>query len=253
MEPASAALVAAIVLALVYALRGGAGEGEFAERFWSRRRSISAAAGVSVAYVFVDVLPELAAYNHSIVEAAGSANPLFAEQRVYLLALASFVVLYGLEHFVLAARAKRGHVAAVAARDASYWLHVGGFALYSALIGYLLVERAERGHAALAVYALAMAVHFLVVDHSLAEAHGKAYRRGGHLWLAASVLAGWAVGAMMPLSELTLARLFAVLAGGIVITSLRAELPGEREGRFWPFVLGAALFAVLLLATAYRG
>jgi hypothetical protein len=253
MVPASAALVAAVVLALVYALRGGVGESRFAERFWSRRRSISAAAGVSVAYVFVDVLPELAARNRSIVEAAGSVTPLFAEQRVYLLALASFVVLYGLEHIVLAARGKRGHEAAEAARDASYWLHVGGYAAYSALIGYLLVERAERGHAALIVYALAMAVHFLVVNHALAEAHEEAYRRGGHLWLAASVLAGWAVGAMLPLSEATLARLFAVLAGGIVITSLRAELPDEREGRFWPFVLGAAVFAALLLASTSLG
>jgi hypothetical protein len=42
------------------------------------------------------------------------------------------------------------------------------------------------------------------------------------------------------------ARLFAVLAGGVVITSLKAELPGEREGRFWPFCLGAAAYAVLL-------
>jgi hypothetical protein len=206
-----------------------------------------------VAYVFVDVLPELAAHNRAIVEAAGGEEALFAEQRVYLLALASFVVLYGVEHIVLAARGKQGREAVGAARDAAYGLHVGGFAAYSALVGYLLVERAERGHVALAVYTMAMGVHFLVVNHALAEAHGDAYRRGGHLWLAASVLAGWAAGATLPLSEATLARLFAVLAGGMVITSLRSELPDEREGRFWPFVLGAALFAALLLATTYRG
>lgn len=250
MEPGHASFVAAIVLALVYALRGGTGEGEFAERFWSRRRWISAAAGVSVAYVFVDVLPELAVHNRSIVEAAGAAEPLFAEQRVYILALASFVVLYGVEHIVLAARGRRAEGVGEGTRDAIYWLHLGGFAAYSALIGYLLVERAERGLAALVVYTLAMAVHFLIVDHALAEQHGDAYRHGGHRWLAASVVAGWVVGAILPLSEVTLARLFAVLAGGIVITSLRSELPDERHGRFWPFVLGAALFAALLLATS---
>jgi hypothetical protein len=249
MEPAHASLVAAIVLALVYALRGGAGAGERTEQFWSRRRSISAAAGVSVAYVFVDVLPELAVHNRSIVEAAGASEPLFAERRVYILALASFVVLYGVEHIVLAARGRRAEGVVEGTRDAIYWLHLGGFAAYSALIGYLLVERAERGLAALVVYTLAMAVHFLIVNHALAEQHGGAYRRGGHGWLAASVVAGWVVGAMLPLSEVTLARLFAVLAGGIVITSLRSELPDERHGRFWPFVLGAVLFAGLLLAT----
>jgi hypothetical protein len=243
-----ASLVAALMLASVFALRGGPVEGSGARRFWSRRRWISAAAGVSVAYVFVDVLPELAVQNRTIVAAAGR-SALFAEQRVYLLALTAFVVLYGLQHMVLSARAlRRGAVVEEGARDAVYWVHLAGFAAYSALVGYLLVERAERGLATLTVYVLAMAVHFLIVNHSLSEEHGRAYRAGGYWWLAASVLAGWAVGTTMPLGEVTFARLFALLAGGVVITSLSAELPDEREGRFWPFCLGAVAFAILLLA-----
>jgi len=35
------------------------------------------------------------------------------------------------------------------------------------------------------VYVLAMAIHFLIVDHSLSEEHGCACRTGGHWWLAA--------------------------------------------------------------------
>jgi hypothetical protein len=57
------------------------------------------------------------------------------------------------------------------------------------------------------------------------------------------------VGTLAPVSEVTLARLFAILAGGVVITSLRAELPNERNGRFWPFVVGALVFAGVLLLT----
>jgi len=247
MEFPFASLVAAVILALVYALRGGAGEKGATERFWSRRRWISAAAGVSVAYVFVDVLPELAAQNRAIVEAAAGEKVLFAEQRVYILALLSFVVLYGFEHLVIASREKRRSVVESGRRDGAYWLHVLGFTAYSALIGYLLVERAEEGDAALAVYTVAMAVHFLIVNHSLAEEHGQAYRRGGHWLLAAGVIAGWLVGTRAPMSEVTFARMFALLAGGVVITSLRAELPDEREGRFWPFCLGAIVFALLLM------
>jgi len=93
-----------------------------------------------------------------------------------------------------------------------------------------------------------MAVHFLIVDHSLGEEHGRAYRPRGRWLLAASVLVGWLIGVMAPLSEVAVARLFAVLAGGVVITSLRSELPDDREGRFWPFCLGAVLFAAVLLA-----
>jgi len=240
-------LLAAIVLASVYGSRIGAREGEAAERFWSRRRWVSAAAGVSVAYVFVDVLPELAAQNRAVIEAAGEAGLLFAEQRVYVLALASFVVMYGLEYMVLAARGQRSSVVEEGVRDRIYRLHLAGFAVYSALIGYLLVERADRDIGALVIYTLAMALHFVIVNHSLNEEHGRAYRRGGHWWLAASVLVGWAAGAVSPLSEAAFARLFALLAGGVVITSLKAELPDDRKGRFWPFCLAALVFAFLLI------
>jgi hypothetical protein len=238
-------LAVAVILGLVYASGAWLDERGAGGGVWMRRRWVSVAAGVSVAYVFVDVLPELGAQHRTFRRAAGE-GLLFAEQRIYVLALLSFVVLYGLEHMVLASRQRRHEAAAAGTADPVYWLHLGGFAAYSALIGYLLVERAERGTVVLAVYGLAMALHFLIVDHSLREEHGRVYDHGGHWVLAASVLAGWVVGAAMPLSEVVFARLFAVLAGGVVITSLKAELPGERDGRFWPFCLGAAAYAVLL-------
>jgi hypothetical protein len=246
MEIPLGSLGVAAVLALVYVLGTWLNESGAGERMWTRRRWVSVAAGVSVAYVFVDVLPELAAQHETFRKAAGE-GLIFAEQRIYVLALFSFVALYGLEHIVLASRERRPEAAEAA--DPVYWLHLAGFAAYSALIGYLLVERAERGPLALAVYGLAMALHFLIVDHSLREEHGQVYDRGGRWVLAASVVAGWIAGAATPLSEVVFARLFAVLAGGVVITSLKAELPREREGRFWPFCLGAMAYAVLLFLT----
>jgi hypothetical protein len=69
----------------------------------------------------------------SLVAAAGR-SALFAEQRVYLLALIAFVVLYGLQHMVLSSRAqRRGAVVGEGARDGVYWLHLAGFAAYSGL------------------------------------------------------------------------------------------------------------------------
>jgi hypothetical protein len=220
--------------------------------FWSseakgRRRWVSVAAGVSVAYVFVDVLPELALRHEMFVKAAGE-GLRFAEQRIYLGALAGFVVFYGLEHMVLASRARGRRHAGEGAGDAVYWIEVAGFAAYSWLIGYLLVGRAAAGGLALALYTVAMALHFYVVGHSLHEEHGRAYDRGGRWILAAGVIAGWAVGAITHIPEAFLSRLFALLVGGVVITSIKAELPREGEGHFWPFCLGAAAYALLLLA-----
>lgn len=240
------ALFAAIALALAY-LTGYWLDGHATARgMWAHRHWVSVAAGVSVAYVFVDLLPELADQNQAIIHAAGKEPLLFAEQRVYILALISFVVLYGLQYVVLGNRGARAAVAPRPAVDAWYVLHLAGFALYSGLIGYLLVERAEQP-LSLALYSVAMALHFLIVDHRLTEEHGRRYRRIGRSLLALSVLAGWLVGELAPLSEVNLARLFAVLAGGIVITSVRAELPDQTRGRFWPFCLGALGYALVLL------
>jgi hypothetical protein len=243
----TASLLAAALLAGVFALGLGVGadEAEVSSQ-QRRRRAVSAAAGVSVAYVFIDLLPELAAQNRVLRE-AGGASMRFAEQRIYMLALLSFFVMYGLEHLVLARREQRRHAIEQRERDAIYWLHLVGFAAYTVLIGALLVERVERGPLSLALYTFAMAVHFVIVNHSLAEEHGQIYRRHGHWVLAAGVLLGWSLGLAEPLSEAAFARLFALLAGGVVITSLRAELPDEGRGRFWPFCLSAAGFAALLM------
>jgi hypothetical protein len=93
---------AALVLAGVYALGPRLRAGEVGHR----RRWVSAAWGASMAYVFVDLLPELAARQEAFVKAAGG-GLLFAEQRIYVVALAGFVVFYWLDHMVLVSRGRR--------------------------------------------------------------------------------------------------------------------------------------------------
>jgi hypothetical protein len=244
----TASLVAALGLAAVHVLAPWALDRAeaFSER--ARRRLISASAGASVAYVFVDVLPELAVQHRVVREALGEVGLLFAEQRVYVLALLSFVLFYGLEHLVVADRERRDATGASHDEARFFPAHLLAFSGYTVLIGDLLVERAARGPLPLAIYALAMAVHFIIVGHALSERFRRPYVRWGRWVLAASVLAGWGLGVTARISEVTFARLFAILAGGVVITSVQGELLGERQGRFWPFVLGALGFAVALMS-----
>jgi hypothetical protein len=241
------AIIASVALAAVFAFPGGVAPGTEPARIWSRRRWISAAAGVSVAYVFVDVLPELAALNPVLVGASGKESAPFAEQRIYVLVLLAFIVMYGLQHYVMQSSRTERPSADEGRIDPTYVLQIAGYAAYAALIGYLLVERTEDGPVVLASYTAAMAIHFLIVNHSLGEEHEEAYNRRGRWWLAGSVVAGCLAGLALPLSEIAFARLFAVLAGGVTITSLRAELPDDRQGRFWPFCIGAIVYAAVLM------
>jgi len=243
-------VIALLSLALVAALAAVhlfSGRMRFLDVF-PRSRWLSAAGGVSVAYVFVHLLPDLAEEQETVREAVGESFT-FIEYHVYLVALVGLATFYGLER---AAKVSRGRRRRAGGEDATgagvFWLHTASFALYNALIGYLMLHREEPGLGSLALFAFAMGVHFVVNDFGLREDHKGVYDRAGRWVLATAIFAGWAVGILSEVSEAAIAVLFAFLAGGVVMNVLKEELPEERESRFWAFALGAALYAVILLA-----
>lgn len=208
-----------------------------------RSRWLSFAGGVSVTYVFMHVLPELSEHRHSFAEglevAAGT-----AESWVYLVALAGLVAFYGLERAVKTSR-KASRQENVEAQ--LLWLHISSFVLYNLLVGYLLLHREQPGLMSLLIFAVAMSLHFVVNDYGLREDQQEQYEAFGRWAIAVAVLTGWLLGALVSLPEVVIGFLFAFLAGGVVLNVLKEELPEERESRFLPFALGAALNAVLLL------
>ena len=117
------------------------------------------------------------------------------------------------------------------------------------LIGYLLVHREEMDLRGLAIYAVAMGLHFVLNDQALREEHGDTYDRHGRWLLAAAPLAGWALGLAVTLHPLAISALFAFLIGGVILNVLKEELPEDRESRFGAFAGGALAYAALLIVT----
>lgn len=209
---------------------------------------LSVAGGVSVAYVFVHVLPELSA-GQEVVRRAVDFAAAFLEHHVYLVALAGLAVFYGLERLASASRHRRRQEGAQDRTSTPvFWIHIASFAAYNLLIGYLLVHREDQSVRGLAIYWFAMSLHFLVTDHGLREHHKEGYVARGRYVLAAALLAGWLFGLATQVSEALVAVLFAFLAGGVVLNVMKEELPEERQSRFWAFGAGAAGYAVVLLA-----
>jgi len=209
---------------------------------------LSIAGGVSVAYVFIHVLPELSAGQQSVAQAL-EGGPAFLEHHVYLIALLGLAIFYGLDRLALTSR-RRQRDAGMSDQTSSrvFWLHVGSFAIYNMLIGYLLVHREQSGLFSLAIFFVAMALHFIVTDHSLREHHKATYLNVGRYVLAAAVVLGWMIGLLTEVSEAFIAALFAFLAGGVVLNVLKEELPAERQSRYWAFTTGVIVYAALLLA-----
>ena len=212
-----------------------------------RSRALSFAGGVSVAYVFVHLFPEIQEAGSHIDESELGPLVLFADHHVYLVALVGFVAFYGLERFAQRAGDDGGDREGEVDSREVFWLHVGSFGAYNVLVGYLLLHREEAGVVSLLFFFVAMALHFVVNDHGLREHHGSLYHRRGRWVLAAAVLAGAGIGLVANVPPGVLALLFAFLAGGIVLNVIKEELPEERESRFPAFAAGTGGYAVLLL------
>ncbi|MBO0349382.1 hypothetical protein J0895_09740 [Phormidium pseudopriestleyi FRX01] len=237
-------LLLAIALALIHICAGNLRVLETIPR----SRWLSVAGGVSVAYVFIHIFPELSAGQIAIEEANLPVLD-YLEHHVYLMSLLGFSLFYGLERLAKKSRENqrktgRGDITS----EWVFWIHISSFAVYNVLIGYLLLHREEPGLWSLVLFFIAMALHFIVNDFGLREHHKHSYQRRGRWVLAAAAIAGWMIGSATEISEAAIAVLFAFLAGGVILNILKEELPEERESRFWAFAAGATVYAALLLA-----
>ena len=241
MPPAVPALAAALVLATAH-VAGGRIRGLDVV---PRNALLSAGSGVSVAYVFVHLLPELAAVQEHIAELVGGGVLPYLERHAWLMALVGLLVFYGLD--LMARRSSRRGGDDRPDADLVGWLHVASYGLYNGIVGYLLLERAHEATTTLALFAIAMGLHMLVNDHGLRADHGALYHRAGRWIVGAAVIGGWALAVATEITEAGLGLLLAFLAGGVVMNVLKEELPEGRQSRWVPMALGAAGYTGLLL------
>lgn len=209
-----------------------------------RSRWLSVAGGVSVAYVFIHLLPELAR-GQEVMNGSDLLLFRYLEHHVYLLALLGLATFYGFERMIKMRRRKLPPDAPPPA--GVFWLHISAFAIYNGLIGYLLIRGESNTVTSVALYCFAMGLHFLVNDFALQNDHKSLFSRRGRWLLALMPMAGWVLGAATEVSELTVPALTAFLGGSVILNVLKEELPEERESRFSAFLIGAIGYSLLLL------
>jgi len=230
-------LAAAVVFAMIF-LTGNLTERQLRKNRWI----LSAAAGISVGYVFIHLLPELSEATEAFVHYTSGRSLPFSEYRVYFAAMLGFLWFYGLEH----TRKSHDRMSDEVKKKKLSRLHIAGFAVYAWLISYLIVSDLEKGTMAIAIYTLSMGIHFLFVDASLRHEHGKFYSGSGCRTLAGASILGWVTGMLFRLSLPLEVTLIGFLSGGVIMISMIAELPNEKEGKFIPFVLGGVLYSIFL-------
>jgi hypothetical protein len=214
-----------------------------------RRKFLSFAAGISVAYIFVHVLPTLQMIREIGTHSPSEFKMLFPEYSVYLWTMAGFLVFYGLE--TMAQRSPESHTGEHGgAAHWQPWVHLSGFALYTWLLTYMMVWTG-KGTLALCLFAVAMGMHIFTITCNLSSHYQAVYDRRGAYLLALASLTGWASALTLNIPTPVVLNLVAFVCGGVVVNAAIAELPKEREGRYWSFLTGATVYTALLLILSH--
>lgn len=246
-------LVGALALAVVLAVLHLAAPRIRGLPFVPERATGSFAGGLAVSYVFLHLLPEIAEGNEAVGELLSDVvrpTPL-TDLGIFVVALAGFAAFYGLER--LADRdVRRGGRAEPGAEV--YRLHLGSFLVYNVLITYTMALRVRTGVLFALLFTLAMGLHFVLTDRGLATRYPRRFARSGRTALAAALLAGWALSALLaPTSTVLVAVLTALLGGSILLNVFKEELPSASRSSFGWFLAGLTLYAGLLAAVTATG
>jgi hypothetical protein len=188
-------------------------------------------AAFSVAYVFVHILPDLAAHQRR-VEEGGFLESI--ESHVWLLTMVGLIAFYGLERLARVGKGETG----------VFGIHLGSFALYNFLIGYSFstVRKAAGLRSTPPLWAstswsTTRGCASITATPITASAGSSPPRRspaGG--WACSTLCRRWRSPPCSPSSPAESSQ------------RAQGELPEDRESRFPAFALGAAGYAALLLA-----
>ncbi len=207
-----------------------------------RRKWLSLFGGISVAFVFLHIIPDLSYMQESLNE---KLLPPFIENDLFVLAMCGILLFYGIERGVIHFREGNSTEDKTVEEHAIFWSHVGLFALFNSIIGYYLHNELRTDDFSSFLTLLALCFHLFIVDYSLLLHHDKMYDKAGRWIMIIAVVTGWVIGTVFTIPDYISFVLFALLSGAIIVNSFKEELPEEKESNYLYFLIGTTVYTVL--------
>jgi hypothetical protein len=241
----AATLVAASTLALVHVYVGKL-------RFLDKNPDLwkSAAGGVGISYAFLVLLPKLGSAQVELQGAADSGLYGFFVHHSYLVALVGLIIYYGMDVAVANVLVLPSSRAWRPAVKLLVFTHAGSLSGYYLLAGYLMSEQEDRGcvsYVSLCLFAAAMILHYLTINHGLRRKFGGMYDRYLRWAFVAASIGGWFLAAIIEIPYTALVLLNSLFAGALIVFTLKEKTPGSDRVHFWPFLAGVTGYSLLLL------
>jgi len=212
-------------LALVLSVVDFFTEGLFSKASPNKMKFISFAAGASVTYIFLILLPE-------IYTGAMTINRL-----LFLTILFGFGVFHIIEKYI------RQNFTGPELRKEHRLVHSSTSFIYFFVVGFILVKVAESNVLSGVLLFIPILLH-IIIDSLPRRATKKRHLRALH---ASSAFLGALTATFIDVGEAGNVALLGVVGGGLLYMVIRESLPREREGRPLYFLIGLLLFTVVIL------
>jgi hypothetical protein len=197
-------------------------------------RFLSFAAGISCAYVLVDLLPALQKGQPVLSRTFEGVIPYF-DRHTYFIALAGLLFYYGMQKKTASLKSEK------------FWLAISGDLLFNFFVGDSLADSANPEIQPLLLFTIAMGMHYFVADHQARLKNSSLFTQRRRWWLVGALILGYAVGRVMHISEAAVAITISFVAGGVLLNVLHYELPDKKSAGCFAFIIGALFYAALLI------
>lgn len=196
--------------------------------------------GVGLAYVFLQLFPEIDNVHAWLGE------------HVHIVTLASFLLFFALETWLILRFRSHASTPDNDARHEDtppsvFWLHIGIMFFYISMVVFTLPHDVAEDFLFALVSGAAIGIHLVYKDFLLRTHARDEYQARGRVLLAAAPLLGWVAHRLVQPSEVVLDLVIAVMAGVLLQSVFRDELPRPGMASLGWIVAGVATFAALAL------
>jgi len=190
-----------------------------------RDRAASFSGGLAVAYVCLNLLPEI-----------GDGREYFGNH-IYGVTLLGLLGFYGLDVWIERSPSRpRGAT--------SYNLYTAVLGFYNVLIVFTLSLNLPNRIGLTLIYALSIGLHLTSSNFYLLETDRAKFTSQGRYVMVGAVIVGYALGQLRRPHEAVVDLLTAAVAGFMFFQIFRRELPDTTEAEFKPFLIGSIGFMV---------
>lgn len=204
----------------------------------------SFASGITVAYIFLHLLPSLVESHtriHTLIDKTTLMSP-FKDLIVFISALIGFEIFYFTEREITVAKGS-----AAIHQTNVFRFNLALYAIYNFFITYTLrlIDRAQ--HTQTLLYVIAIGLHFILSDNHFKRHFEERFNYKANLILVSALFLGWLASFIYYPGQLFVPALMtAMLSGSILYNAFTEEITLTRQTSIPGFFIGTLIMGSLL-------